>query len=371
MNLMKILVIEACGLHLGYLGCYGNDWVATPNLDRLAADAVVFDSHFVDQPELRAEIPWECRSVGTGCYALPGMEASPAEMKPRVVPVKSLTSFAKESLRALKKNETWLWLEGPSLLPPWEVEEELLDSYFDEGDVEDGLESWPDPPLDLVKLEDAELLQLQNTYAAVVTFFDAQLGVVLDRLGTTGALDDTLLCVTARSGLPLGEHGMIGMPRPGLHDELVHVPLILRLPHAADAGVRISALTQPVDLLPTFLASLGQQAPAVHGADLGPLIRGEIDAVRPFAVAGLRVAGHEQRLLRTRGAALHVPIVQSGEDATKAPRLFLKPEDRWEVNDLYHQQIERADAMQQALTAFAEAIRQPGPLAYPPIDAVS
>src|SRR5271169_1712972 len=53
MDFMKIVVIEALGLHLGYLGCYGNDWVATPNIDRLASESVVFDRHCfdVDQPE--------------------------------------------------------------------------------------------------------------------------------------------------------------------------------------------------------------------------------------------------------------------------------------------------------------------------------
>ena len=48
MDSMKILVLEAFGLHLGYLGCYGNDWLATPAFDQLAAEAFVFDQHFAD-----------------------------------------------------------------------------------------------------------------------------------------------------------------------------------------------------------------------------------------------------------------------------------------------------------------------------------
>ena len=39
---MKILVINTVGLHLGYLGCYGNDWIATPNLDALAKNGLRF-----------------------------------------------------------------------------------------------------------------------------------------------------------------------------------------------------------------------------------------------------------------------------------------------------------------------------------------
>src|SRR5262249_52799942 len=162
--------------------------------------------------------------------------------------------------------------------------------------------------LDLVKLNEADVLQLQNTYAAAVTVFDAQLGALFEAL----ALDETLLCVMARSGLPLGEHGMIGAPRPWLHDELVHVPLLMRLPLGKDAGTRVSALTQPVDLLPTFLDAV--QAARLHGHNLWPLIRGEVEQVRPYAVSALRVGDQETRLLRTPAWALHVPI------AAGAPR---------------------------------------------------
>ncbi len=40
------VVISFDHLHLGYVGCFGNDWIETPNLDRLASRAVVFDQHF-------------------------------------------------------------------------------------------------------------------------------------------------------------------------------------------------------------------------------------------------------------------------------------------------------------------------------------
>src|SRR6266581_1547354 len=121
MDSMKIIVIEAIGLHLGYLGCYGNDWVATPNLDRVAAEGIVFDWHLADQPELQLTTPWHERSVGTGHYALPGYPpiAPEATMMPRVVPCETLTTLAAETLRALNANDAWLWIEGPSLLPPW------------------------------------------------------------------------------------------------------------------------------------------------------------------------------------------------------------------------------------------------------------
>src|SRR6266566_8072330 len=47
---MNAIVFVLRGCSAGWLGAYGNEWVATPNLDRLAAEAVVFDRHFCDCP---------------------------------------------------------------------------------------------------------------------------------------------------------------------------------------------------------------------------------------------------------------------------------------------------------------------------------
>lgn len=352
---MKILVIEALGLHLGYLGCYGNDWVATPNLDRLAVEGIVFDWHYVDEPELSAIRPWGRRSVGTGCYAaaIAAGQADYRPIAPRIVRCESLVHFADQVLQETTAGDGWLWIEGPSLLPPWDLEDELLDAYFDEDDVEEGLMPWRDPPLEKVALDDAEIVRLQNSYAAVVTFFDAQIGKILEHLK---GKDDWLICVTARSGLPLGEHGMIGLPTAAVHDELVHVPLLIRLPGAKESGVRVRALTQSIDLLPTVLDAMGQPAPPMDGRSLLPLIRGEIDAIRPQVVARVRVGEAGAQLLRTADWALQVfsvPSASGGASAEGAlasrPLLYVKPDDRWEVNDLYQQQIEAAEKMEGTL----------------------
>lgn len=44
----RALVISFDRLHAGYLGCYGNDWIETEHLDRLAAESVVFDGLYAD-----------------------------------------------------------------------------------------------------------------------------------------------------------------------------------------------------------------------------------------------------------------------------------------------------------------------------------
>src|SRR5438445_13805708 len=74
---MRVLILHTSALHLGYIGCYGSDWVATPNLDRLAAEGVVFDQHFAERPEPHVF----GESHLTGRYRLPspsGAEPTPA-----------------------------------------------------------------------------------------------------------------------------------------------------------------------------------------------------------------------------------------------------------------------------------------------------
>ena len=61
---MNVIVVVCNSLHLGFLGAYGNAWIETPNLDRLAAEGVVFDHHF---PENLTTLPTR-RSWWTGRY---------------------------------------------------------------------------------------------------------------------------------------------------------------------------------------------------------------------------------------------------------------------------------------------------------------
>src|SRR5437667_12652199 len=77
---MKALVLVARGLHLGTIGCYGNEWIQTPHLDQLAAEGIVFDQHYADQPDTAgAQRAWQ-----TACYRLPlaRVEEGPAMAEP-------------------------------------------------------------------------------------------------------------------------------------------------------------------------------------------------------------------------------------------------------------------------------------------------
>jgi hypothetical protein len=48
---MNAVCIVVDGLRCGFLGCYGNTWVQTPAIDRLAAQGFVFDQALIESPQ--------------------------------------------------------------------------------------------------------------------------------------------------------------------------------------------------------------------------------------------------------------------------------------------------------------------------------
>jgi arylsulfatase A-like enzyme len=384
---MKAIVLEIPGLHLGYLGCYGNEWIATPAFDELAAAGVVFDSHFADCPAAALRSGW------SGRYDFPNLPTTAAgsanpqnplfaslqahgvsthRIEPTSGKLLAHEKIMMKSIVALKKlaaKEAWLmWVELPSLAPPWRKPKKVEIDYFDEeaADDEDELTPWYDAVAGALNLDDdADFVRLQRTYATVVTALDSHFGAWLDELNQLGFLEDTLLCVTANRGLALGEHGFVGDCRPWPYEEFAHVPLLFHWPKGCAGGSRVSALTQPVDLMPTLLDAFGAPSPDVHGKSLLPLLRGEVAQTREYACTGIRLGEAVEWSLRTRDWAYILPANQAPNEPPRAPQLYVKPDDRWEVNDVAQHHWETVEQLERLLHGFVAATRAPGPFQPP------
>lgn len=364
---MNILVLEIPALRLDYLGCYGNEWVATPNLDRLASEGIVLDRHFADDLQSaggtrpRQAFPARPTSQPSNLFDLldhAGVFAAPHDLGALEI----LTASTRDVLERWRCREaSLLWLSTPALAPPWRLSNDMLAAYCDDDEVE----PLPEPAIASAGplTEDDELLRVQDTYAAVVTFVDAQVGTLLDWLDEEGLRERTLVCVTSSVGLSLGEHGPVGAEDTPLHEEVIHLPLVLRLPAGEGAGLRVAALTQPADLLPTIFEALGVSSPACDGRSLWPFLREQPVEPRPYVCS----ARGTEWLLRTRSWTFLLSLGQGADQESKR-RLYLKPEDRWEVNDVRQPQLELADAAEKTLRAFMEAAAREGALEYPPLE---
>ncbi|MDP2309772.1 MAG: sulfatase-like hydrolase/transferase [Pseudomonadota bacterium] len=105
-------------------------------------------------------------------------------------------------------------------------------------------EAHPAPPP-----EEAPALRL--AYAVGVSRVDAALGRFFASLSAAGRYDDLLIVVTAGQGLELGDHGG-AWDGTTAFDEIVHVPLLVKLPGNARGGTRVPWQVRQVDIAPTI-----------------------------------------------------------------------------------------------------------------------
>jgi arylsulfatase A-like enzyme len=383
---MHVLLLLARGLHLGYLGCYGNDWIDTPALDRLAAEGVVFDQHIADCPD-----PAGARRAGrTGRYHFPLADDAPDPdpaadllelLRAADIATVELTdptpaeaSEALGRLAALPRG--LLHVELTALLPPWQTPGQFRTRYFREqaktDEEEEALTPLTDPPIGpLDDPDDVLFRRIQRSYAGAVAHLDSGIDALVEALRRRGLLEGILLLVTSDHGQALGEHGIVGPYRPWLHEELIHLPLIVRLPGAAEAGRRVFHLSQPVDLMPTLLDVFGLPIPEVHGRSLRALWHGGEEPLRAYACAGLRIGAAIEWALRTPEWAFLLPVQTPPDDPPRRPQLYVKPDDRWEVNNVLQHHLERGEHFEQVLRDFVAATRCAGPLQPPALSDVA
>ena len=129
-------------------------------------------------------------------------------------------------------------------------------------------------------LDDADLEQLVDLYDGNLLMADAAVGRVFDALRARGRWDGALAVLTADHGEAFMEHGRLGH-NTTLHDEMLHVPLLVRLPGGALPAHDPDRLAAVADVLPTVLGRLGLPVSGeVTGVDLFAAPRdGERDRV--------------------------------------------------------------------------------------------
>jgi arylsulfatase A-like enzyme len=133
-----------------------------------------------------------------------------------------------------------------------------------------------------------EIAEIRANYAALVAMCDHYFGRLLDCFDRLDLWKDTALVVTTDHGFLLAEHDWWGKNRMPYYEEIAHIPLMIHHPDFADrAGERRDALTQTVDLMPTFLDCAGAPIPPeVTGYSLLPVLRADTP-VRADLILGM------------------------------------------------------------------------------------
>jgi arylsulfatase A-like enzyme len=401
----NVIFIMADSWQFNYTGCYGNDWIKTPNIDRLAREATLFENAYT---EGLPTIPCR-RAMMTGRYTLPFKGWGPLDMEDTTIadilwgrgihtaliydsaplqmpkygysrgfndvifrhgheldhyfysgrkllhlkpedyledhcmyddngelinPAYSSTVLSELS-EYLKLRQYWKsdednyigvlakeaikWLESVDRTQPFML---WFDS-FDPHEPWDPPSVWdpnlrcpydPDykgkdmiiPPLGPVEgvFTEEELNHIRMLYAENITLVDKWVGKILDKVRDLGLWDNTMIIFCSDHGEPMGNgehgHGIMRKCRPWPYEELSHIPLIVRVPGVGE-GKRVSSFVQSCDIAPTIIDYLGVKsetkthgnislaAPGtedMQGHSLIPLVQGEVEKVRDFAIAG-------------------------------------------------------------------------------------
>jgi arylsulfatase A-like enzyme len=135
-------------------------------------------------------------------------------------------------------------------------------------------------------LSERQARQVRACYGAKLSMIDAWLGRVLDALDRHALWDDTVVVLCTDHGHYLGEKDVFGKPAVPVYEPLGHIPLLIAWPGAESRSVE--ALTTSVDLCATLLDLFDARVPQrTHGRSLLPLLRGETERVRDWALSGV------------------------------------------------------------------------------------
>ncbi len=397
----NIVVLAIDRLGAGYLGPYGATWLDTPAFNHLASQSLLIEHALSDSPELARVY----RSLWTGRHAANHDEpAAPlakifsaagyqtslltddaevansplaVDFQRRFEPLPGAASSTAADVADTQLARMFdtaiemfseasspflLWVHLQAMQGPWDAPWELRAQWADEEDPSPP--EFVDPPLRRLPAtyDPDEVLGVIHAYAGQVAVLDRCLGWFLQAFESSSRALDTLLVVTAPRGYPLGEHHRIGPVNNALHGELLHIPLLLRFPAGLDNAFRAQAIAQPADVFATLTdwAQVTNAPTGIWGQSLMRLTEDE-EWRRDRAVA---VYGDE-RSLRTPAWFLRRPATT--DDSSEPVELYVKPDDRWEANEVSDRLPEIVEAMLATLDDFERAAQAGDPALLTPL----
>jgi len=207
---------------------------------------------------------------------------------------------------------------------------------------------------------------IRALYDGEVADLDESLGNALQGMRENGLLDRTIVVITADHGEELLDHGWVGHASTSydgkLYDELIRIPLIIRLPDRSRVG-RSDALVQGVDLMPTLLPLLGvdpsRMDPPMQGQSLLPLVRGERKEVRTHVFTQTTLKGWttpkeemKARVVSVRTRDLKLLSFPQGEG--RRIEAYDLRADPGETKNLYPKRAAKFAELEKALAAWRD-----------------
>jgi len=266
-NLVLITINSARADRMGFLGAKGP---VTPNLDRLAAEAIIFEHASAQAPGTvvsHATILSGAYPQSTGMSEIGGTLAPSLLYLPELLKTQSYRTAAfvgsidldpQNGLAQGFNRGFQIYDAGFRPAIPGDAHSPLTErpgaqvvtraiAWLDQKTPSQG------PFFLWVNLSDARTPN--SSYNSAITASDAAVGKLIAALQQHKIYTNTAIVVAADHGEGLGAHGE---ENHGifLYDETIHVPLLIKLPEgqsAAKPGTRVTAKVRLVDIAPTVL----------------------------------------------------------------------------------------------------------------------
>jgi N-sulfoglucosamine sulfohydrolase len=292
------------------LGCYGDPYAQTPNLDRLAGQGVRFERAYITQAgcsQSRASIltglyPHQNGQIGLATWGFrmyredtPNMPRSLKAAGYRTGKIGKLHvnpesafpydmeeipggNFARKNLADYARHAETFFKAGEQ---PFFLHINYPDAHDPFLTQVDGLPRQPLAGKDVKSLsylgiDPPELRQLMADYYNCMSRLDSLIGDLLAALDRSGKASNTIV-------IYLGDHGPdLLRGKRSSYEGGTRVPLLIRWPGKAKPQVR-TELVSTIDLMPTVLSVSGAAAvPNLPGQSLLPVLAGEKPSWREY-----------------------------------------------------------------------------------------
>ena len=179
-------------------------------------------------------------------------------------------------------------------------------------------------PLPWLGVDSPRLREVTADYYNCLERLDQGIGLLLDELEKSGQADDTLVVY-------IGDHGaQFPRGKVSVYEGGLRIPFIVRWPGRAKPGLLRNELVSTVDLLPTLLDAAGISIPpSLPGRTLRPLLAGEEVEWRKyiygFTTGSYPFAFHLRWSIRDDRYKLIVSLVPGTENL--GARMYLDPDN--------------------------------------------
>lgn len=332
----NILFLLTDDQRMDAVGAYGNRWIQTPNIDRLARSGLVFSNAYCMGSDMSAvcfpsrsmllsglslfhlkhkqggyavrypiNLPKTLREAGYETYHHGKRQNGPTgiyhdfEHEKYLVddtaerlsgrPGKEITDAAVTFLKTRDQSRpffAYLAFANPHdprvVIPEYrqrydESKMPLPANYLPLHPFDNGALTVRDEQLAAWPRSEAEIRKHLTDYYGVITYLDEQIGRVLQALDESGQGANTIVIFSSDHSLAIGSHGLMG--KQNLYEDGMKVPLIIAGP-GIRAG-RSAAFVYLYDLFPTICDLVGIRPPSpLDGQSFASVIQGKSQTAR-------------------------------------------------------------------------------------------